>query len=246
MNNQLKIKLAFLSSIIASICWVVGDMFVAGFEVNPSDYPLFSETYADQIDVVLATLMLEGSTKRLMFGALIAAMTAVLFLPGIWLSYQFVNNQFKTKWIAWSNYYLLILSVLLMPLGHAVYYYVGEIFKAIYFTDKIAHPYLLQIASGFTTSLYITWGTAVIVMFLGWIIYAIFIFLGKTSLPKWFGFITPFFLTLYQQPIIHFMPSSELKGWIGSAGFNISYLIFFILLFILYRDKLLIKTENHD
>lgn len=79
MNNQLKIKLAFLSSIIASICWVVGDMFVAGFEVNPSDYPLFSETYADQIDVVLATLMLEGSTKRLMFGALIAAMTAVLF-----------------------------------------------------------------------------------------------------------------------------------------------------------------------
>lgn len=245
MNNQLKIKLAFLSSIIASICWVIGDMFVAGFNVNPSDYPLFSDVYADEVDVVLATLMLEGSTNRLMFGALIAAMTAVLFLPGIWLSFQFIKKQFKTKFMAWANHYLLILSVLLMPLGHAVYYYVGEIYKAIYFTDKIAHPYLLKIAAGFTTSLYITWGTAIIVMFLGWIIYAIFVFLGKTTLPRWFGFVTPFFLTLYQQPIVHFMPSSELKGWIASAGFNIAYLIFFILLFALQRNKLLsLKEEN--
>jgi hypothetical protein len=247
MKYQLKIKLAFISAIIASICWVIGDMFVAGFNVNPEKYPLFSQTYADKVDVVLATLMLEGSTERLMFGALIAAMTAVLFLPAIWLVYQYIKQEFKSKWIVWSNYYLLVLSVLLMPLGHAVYYYVGEIHKAIYFTDQIAHPYLLEIAKGFTMSLYITWGTAIIVMFLGWIIYAIFIFTGKTSLPKWFGFFTPFFLTLYQHPILYFMPSSDLKGWITSAGFNISYLIFFSLLFILFRKQLLqSNSNNHD
>ena len=245
MKYQLKIKLAFISAIIASICWVIGDMFVAGFNVNPEKYPLFSQTYADKVDVVLATLMLEGSTERLMFGALIAAMTAVLFLPAIWLVYQYIKQEFKSKWIVWSNYYLLVLSVLLMPLGHAVYYYVGEIHKAIYFTDQIAHPYLLEIARGFTMSLYITWGTAIMVLLIGWLLYSIMVFLGKTTLPRWVGFISPVFLTLYQMPIKLVLPDSLLKAWISAAGFNISYLIFFVLLFILFK-KLLLEEKKEE
>lgn len=70
MNYSTKLKWSFISSIIASILWVIGDVFVAGFDVNPADYPLFSETYANELDVNLAVLMLEGSTNRLMFGGL--------------------------------------------------------------------------------------------------------------------------------------------------------------------------------
>lgn len=235
MNYQTKINWAFASAIVASICWIIGDMFVAGFEVNPADYPLFSKDYADNVDVGFATLMLEGSTNRLMFGALIAAMTAVLFLPGVWLAYQFIKD--KSKWYAWATYCLLVLSVLLMPLGHAVFFFTGEIHKAIYHTDKIAHPYLLETASGFMKVHYITWGTAIIVLLLSWLIFSVLVFCGKTILPKWAGFVSPVFITIYQIPFNLLLPPSDMKGYLGSAGFNIAYLIFFVLL-LLFRQKL--------
>lgn len=83
MNYDTKIKWAFLSGIIGSIYWIIGDMYVAVFEANTQDYPLFSKTYADQVDVGWAILMLKGSSGRLMFGALFAAMPATLLLPDV-------------------------------------------------------------------------------------------------------------------------------------------------------------------
>lgn len=70
-------------------------MYVAGFEVNPDDYPLFSLKYTANVDIKFATLMLEGSMQRLMFGALITAMTAPFYLPSMWLMYQFFKDKTK-------------------------------------------------------------------------------------------------------------------------------------------------------
>lgn len=236
MNYSTKIKWSFISGIIASFLWVIGDMFVAGFDVNPADYPLFSETYADKLDVNLAVLMLEGSTDRLMFGGLIASMSAFLFLPGVWLACQYFKDQ--TKPYAWITYFILVISVVLMPLGHSDFYYSGELFKAIYHTDPIVHPYLLEMANGFTKVLYIAWGTAIIVLLGGWLMFSILVFMNKTKLPRWAGLLSPVFLTLYQLPIRMILPQSELRGYLISAGFNLSYLIFFILMAILFRRQL--------
>lgn len=233
MTYQVKIKWAFTCGIVGAVCWIIGDIFVAGFDVNTENYPLFSSTYSDQVDVGLATLMLEGSTSRLMFGALIAAMTATLFLPGVWLVYQYFKE--KDKWYAWATYYLLVISVMLMPLGHAVFYFTGEIYKAIYNTDVIAHPYLLQIATGFQQAMYITWGTAIIMMLLAYLIFSILVFMGKTNLPKWAGCISPLFITIYQLPLKIILPPSDLRGWLGAAAFNIAYLIFFLFLLFFFK-----------
>ncbi|PVH24424.1 DUF6796 family protein [Sphingobacterium corticibacter] len=233
MTYSTKIKWAFVSALIGSILWVIGDVFVAGFDVDPSRYPLFSTTYADQIDIGISVLMLEGSTARLMFGGLVASMSAVLFLPAVWLSFQFISN--RQSFNAWGNYYLLILSVVLMPLGHSVFFYVGEISKAIYNTDVSAHPYLLNTARAFTMMLYIAWGIAIFVLMAGWLWYSITVFRGKTALPRWAGLITPVWLTLYQMPLRFVLPMSELRGWLIAAGFNISYLLYFALLWLLFR-----------
>lgn len=232
MNYSAKIKWSFISSIIASILWVVGDILIVGFHVDPTKYPLFTETYADQLDSTLVLLMIEGSTQRLMWGALIASMSAFLFLPAVWLAYQFFKD--KTKPHAWITYFILVISVVLMPLGHADFYYCGELFKAIYHTDPSAHPYLIEVATGFTKVLYIAWGTAIAVLLFGWLLFSIMVFRGKTILPKWVGFFSPVFITLYEQPIKILLPDGLLKSWISAAGFNIAYLIFFILLVICF------------
>lgn len=236
MNYQTKINWAFVSCIFATICWIIGDMYVAGFEVNPEDYPLFSKTYAANVNVEFATLMLNGSTERLMFGALIAAMTAPFYLPGIWLVYQCFND--KSEWYAWGTYFILITSIVLSPLGHADFFYTGEIYKAIYNIDSIAHPYLLETASAFQKMLYIAWGSAIIIMLLGCLFFTILIFWGKTRLPRLAGFITPIFLTIYQLPLSHIITNQQVKGYLGAAAFNISYFIFFLLLLVLFRKKL--------
>ncbi len=92
MKYSQKINWSFAAGIIVSLCWLIGDIFVAGFDPDPADYPLFSKTYADQADVEFATLMLEGSASRLMFGALIGALTGPLLLPATWLVYQFLRT----------------------------------------------------------------------------------------------------------------------------------------------------------
>ena len=235
MKYSTKIRWSFISAILASILWVIGDILIVGFHVDPAKYPLFTTTYVDELDSTLALLMIEGSTQRLMWGALIASMSAFLFLPAVWLAYQFFKD--KTKPHAWITYFILIISVVLMPLGHADFYYSGELFKAIYATDPVAHPYLIEMAAGFTTVLYIAWGTAIAVLLLGWLLFSIMVFAGKTTLPKWAGLLSPVFITLYQQPIKMMLPDSLLKSWISAAGFNIAYLIFFILLVLLFRHK---------
>jgi len=235
MNYSTKIRWSFISSIIASILWVMGDILIVGFHVDPAKYPLFTETYVDQLDHTLALLMIEGSTERLMWGALLASMSAFLFLPGVWLAYQFFKD--KTKPHAWLTYFILVISVVLMPLGHADFYYSGELFKAIYHTDPSAHAYLIEMAAGFTKVLYIAWGTAIAVLLFGWLLFSILVFCGKTVLPKWVGFISPVFITLYQQPIKLLLPDGLLKAWISAAGFNIAYLLFFILLAIYFNKR---------
>lgn len=242
MKYQTKINWAFVSCIFAASCWIIGDIFIAGFEVNPQDYPLFNQTYATKVDIEFATLMLNGSTERLMFGALLAAMTAPFYLPGMWLIYQYFPD--KSKWYAWSLYFILIASVVLSPLGHADFFYTGEIYKAIYNTDQIAHTYLLKTASSFQKMLYIAWGSAIIIMLIGCLLFALLVFMGKTNLPRWTSLITPIFLCIYQIPLNHIITNLEVKGYLGAAAFNLSYLIFFLLLLIFFKNRL--SAEKSD
>lgn len=235
MKYSAKLNWAFVAAILVSICWLIGDIAIVGFEPNPDDYPIFSKEYADKVDVEMAIHMLEGSTNRLMFGALIGALTAPLLLTAMWLVYQFFTD--KKKWYAVFTYYVLLTGAVLSPLAHAAFFYVGEIHKAIYHTDKIAHPYLIDTANGFLKMLNITWGSAIIVLAIGWIAFAVCVALKKTILPRWFAIFTPVVLTFIIIPIKNIMPVPY-SGWVGGAIFNIAYLMFFLLLLILFRKKL--------
>jgi hypothetical protein len=241
MKYSNKVNWSFAAAIMVSVCWLIGDIFVAGFDPDSADYPLFSKTYADQMDVVMATLMLEGSTSRLMFGALIGALTGPLLLPATWLVYQFFKDT--KKWYAIFVYWVLLAGAVLSPLGHAGFFYVGEIYKAVYHTDPIAHPYLLDTGRGFMKMLNIAWGAAIGVLAIGWISFAVCILLNKTLLPGWMALVTPVVLTLLIIPVKNLLPLPY-SGWVGGAIFNIAYLIFFSSLLFLFRKKLVQQGET--
>ncbi|MGO3108105.1 DUF6796 family protein [Sphingobacterium sp. JB170] len=243
MKQATKIKWAFAAAIAVSVCWLVGDIAVVGFEPRPGDYPLFSKDYADKVDVDMAVHMLKGSTGRLMFGALIGALTGPLLLAAMWLVRQFFAET--KKWYAVLTYYILLAGAVLSPAAHAAFFYVGEIHKAIYHTDKMVHPYLIGTANGFVQMLTILWGTAIFVLAVGWLAFAVCIALRKTLLPRWFAIFTPVALTLIIIPIKNVLPAPY-SGWVGGAVFNIAYLVFFLLLLMLFRKKPLALNQKQS
>ncbi|MBX3255434.1 MAG: hypothetical protein KF862_14930 [Chitinophagaceae bacterium] len=244
MKYENKIRWAFVAAITVSVCWIVGDIFIVGYKPDPEDYKLFSVEYADKVDVDIAIHMLSGSTERLMLGALIAALSAPLLLPAMWLVYQSFSD--KKQWHAKLVYYLLLAGAVLSPFAHAAFFYVGEIYKAILHTDKAAHEYLLKTANSFVKILFIGWWSAIGVLALGWLAFTISVFMGKTVLPRWAGLFTPFLVTIYQHPIVEMLPEPA-RAALSGAGFNIAYFVFFVFLFVagrIYICSLVTETNK--
>ncbi|GEM_PF-4086783 len=51
------------------------------------------------------------------------------------------------------------------------------------------------------------------------------------------GLFTPALLGIYQYPVVKLLPDPA-SALLSGAGFNIAYLIFFLLLFVLFRKRL--------
>ncbi len=212
--------------IIASVCWIIGDLLIVGFTPQPDKYPLLSKTYASQIDVEMATLMLAGSTKRLMWGALIAVFSVPLYLYSTVAFAHIVKPKFRTPVLI-----LLFVGFAYAPLGHASFFYVGEIYKAILNTDVSAHSQLLQTADGFIQMQKINWASSLIATCLGWLLFGVFVAMGKTTLKKRNFWLNPITFIILIVVVTQVLPS-PVKDWLACAIFNEAHFIFFIILLV--------------
>lgn len=223
---------AVLSGVFASLCWIIGDLLIVGFTPAPEKYPLLSEIYTSQIDVGLATLMLSGSTNRLMWGALIAVFSVPFYLYATFAVSYLIKRKFMMP-----VFLLLLLGFAYAPLGHAAFFYVGEIYKAVINTDVSAHAQLLQTVAGFVRILKICWTVSVGFTAVGWLVFGIMVASGKTLLKRsavWFNPII-FFIGI---GLLSLLPPFPLKDQIGCAIFNEAHLVFFaMLLFIVLRKR---------
>lgn len=229
---------AIISGIFASICWIIGDILLVGFTPAPELYPLLSETYASNLDVDLATLMLSGSTNRLMWGALIAVFSMPFYLYSIFSVAQLLKRKFMMP-----VFILLLIGYSYMPLGHAGFFYVGEIYKTILATDVVAHARLLETAGGFVKILSITWMASIGITAIGWLVFGIFVWQGKTVLKRSAILLNPILLTLIFVIISKLLPSPA-GDYIGCAIFNEANLVFFVVLLVVVLKKKKSKTNQ--
>ncbi len=236
IKENKKILYPIIVGILASIFWIIGDLLIVGFTPMPEKYPLLSETYASQLDVDFAIVMLSGSTRRLMWGALIAVFSIPLYLYSVFAFFHIVKPKFNLAVVI-----LLFVGFAYAPLGHAAFFYVGEIYKAIVNTDVSAHPQLLETASGFMKVLKLNWSISLIFSSLGWFVYGIFVLIGKSSLKKRFFFVNPITFILLIMLVTQFLQSS-LKDWIACAIFNEANFIFFVILLIMNIRELKMKN----
>lgn len=234
MNNSKYVRWSLLSGVLASLCWCVGDVLLVGFAVDPKDYSLFSSSYAQQVDVELATLMLEGSTRRLQWGAMIAVASLPFYCYGLYSIYQLTKASARKY--AVPLIMLWIASLVFHPIGHAGFYYLGEMYKAILATDTSAHGILLETAHGFEQILIINWLLALGTLACAHTYLSALIYRRHTLLPRWLVVVNPVLLSA----IIYFVSTQLLqpiRSWVGAAVFNEANLIFWTVLYLYVRRQ---------
>ncbi len=222
---------AIYAGIFASLCWIVGDLLLVGFPLTPEKYPLFSQTYASKVDINFATLMLSASTKRLMWGALIAFFSVPFYLYSISAASHVLKRRFMLP-----VFLLLMFGFAYDPLGHAAFFYVGEIYKAILASDASAHALLLETGASFMTVLKITWITSLAFTCIAWLVFGIFVATDRALLKRKDFWINPLSFIIAIMLISQILPS-PVKDWIACAMFNEAHFIFFIILLIKIKKE---------
>ena len=143
----------------------------------------------------------------------------------------------RNQWYAISIFLGLGAGAILTPLLHSNFFFVIEIYKAILNTTQSSHAYLLETAQNFTSVLYVGWAVAMCFLTIGWIAYAICVFLGKTYFSKMAGFLTPFVLMVLVLTVINVSPQ-PISTLFSGAGLSLSYFLFFLFLGVLQRKRL--------
>ena len=221
---------SLVSGLISGICWLIGDIFLVGFDIEQEKYQGFLQDTKIK-NKRMAVLMLSGSVRRLRFGALIANFSIPFMLFSVFSLYALAR---PTHWAALAAV-LLGVGFSLSPVAHVAYYYVGTLCKSLFADDRrgvSARDTGSALVNEYMFFLNITWSAAIGVTALGWIAYTVLILLGHTAFPPPFFALTPLIIS----PLALLLTSKFKIGrpYLNGAGFNVGLTVFFTAALIHY------------
>lgn len=212
---------------IGALCWVSGDLLLVGFEIKPERYPIFSERYAELLDPEIFTLMLEASTRRLLWGVLLATFSLWLYLLAVYSVIMSVSG-----WTHGRKLFVPLLFIFsLYPMAHGSFFFVGESAKLISSSPEQGQANLVQMAAAFQEILTIHWLAVVILSSAFWLNYGTLTVLGKTVLPRTYVLFNPALLTISLSALAHYLLPQPIQAWVGASVFNLALLIYFASLY---------------
>lgn len=214
---------SLVSGLISGICWLIGDIFLVGFDIEEEKYKSFLQNTRIK-NRRMAVLMLSGSVRRLRFGALIANFSIPFMLFSAFSLYALAQ---PSHWAVFAAV-LLGIGFSLSPVAHVAYYYVGTLCKGLFAEDRRGTPAGDSgsvLANEYVFFLNITWWAAIGITALGWIAYTILIQLGRTAFPPLFFLLTP----LIVSPLALLLTAKFGIGkpHLNGAGFNVGLTVFF-------------------
>lgn len=224
------ILLSLIGGLISGICWLIGDIFLVGYDIEEEKYQDFLKNSGIK-NRKMAVLMLSGSVPRLRFGALVAHFTIPFMLFSILSLYSLAELSH------WRIVALIFLGVgfSISPVAHVGYYYIGTLSKSL-LKEHLRGASVSKsggaLINEYVMFLDIVWWAAIGFTFIGWFIYAGLILFGKTIFPPLFCLLTP----LVMSPVSGLL-SLKLKigrPYLNGAGLSIGLVIFFLAALIYY------------
>lgn len=227
--------LASLAAGLASgLCWLTGDIFLVGFEVEEEKYRDFLQGTGIR-NKRMAVLMLSGPVSRLRFGALIAHFSIPLMLFSVFSLYSLAEPSL------WATVAAVLLGIgfSLSPVAHVAFYYVGTLCKSLLEHRRQGNPPSKPgeaLVNEYVLLMDIAWWAAIGITALGWVAYTVLILLGKTAFPPLFCLLTPLVIS----PLAGLL-SARLKvgrPYLNGAGFNVGLTTFFLAALAYYLLRL--------
>jgi hypothetical protein len=223
MDKAALTKLSSISGILSGITWTVGDILLVGFKPDLSAYPAIAQSDII-VDKQVAAVMLEGSTGRLMSGALIAAFTVPLMIFALYHIYRMLKPAGRVFPLFCVT--ALFVAFTWSPLAHASFFYVGEACKTALQMDAANAEPVFLMAATFIDMLNITWAAAIGLTGIGWLLVSAAILRGKTGFPRFFAFLTPLPLSVLFIGLYYAVPNI-IPDALAGAGFNVAAIIFY-------------------
>jgi hypothetical protein len=224
------ILVSLIAGLISAICWLIGDIFLVGFDIEKEKYNEFLQNTSIK-NKNTTILMLSGSVPRLRFGALIANFSIPLMVTSVFALYKMAS---PSLWTA-AAVTLLGIGFSISPVAHVAFYYVGTLCKGLYEDYREGRPMSKsceELVNEYVRFMDITWWAAIGITALGWILYTSLILLGKTSFSPLLGLLTP----LIVSPMAGLLSAKFKLGrpYLNGAGFNVGLTAFFLSALIWY------------
>lgn len=221
---------SLIAGLISGICWLVGDIFLVGFDIEEEKYRDFLQGTGIK-NKKMAVLMLSGPVSRLRFGALIANFSIPFMLFSIFSLYSLAGSSPSATIAAVG----LGVGFSLSPVAHVAFYYVGTLCKGLFEDHRQGRPVSKsgeRLFNEYVLFMDITWWAAIGVTAFGWLVYTVLILLGRTVFPPWFCLLTPLVIS----PVAGLLTSRLKIGrpYLNGAGFNVGLTTFFLAALICY------------
>ncbi len=119
------------------------------------------------------------------------------------------------------------------PLGHAAFYYVGMVYKALLATPPDAHAALLDLAAHFHHVLLIAWLLPIVTLGVALLGLGVAIALGRTAWPRWFALVANPVSPVAIGMGIALVSPEPFVTWLDGPAFNLGWLVVYALSTIL-------------
>lgn len=215
------LRITGLAALLGALLYAIGDVLLLAGRASLDDYPKL-KPYARLLSD--AERMIEFSSQRLIWGALLGVFATPLMLIGFWHVYQGLNGA--TEWVVLAAIGLFGSASVIGAFVHGTFFYMGEYVRALNEVEEKSQPVITAMIERHKKVLIITYAPALIFIILASALFSILVASGKTAFPAWVAAINPVTMTIAWLGIKRILPQF-IRDWTEGAGFNIAYLAFF-------------------
>jgi len=219
----LAIRLAGLIAILGALVYAVGDTLLLAAKANLADYPKL-EPHRKLLSGMERMVVIPP--RRLMWGGLLGVFATLAMLVGFWLVYQGLASA--GVGLALPPVLLFAGASVVGAFGHGSFIYLGEYVQALNRVQVESQPVLLEMLARHRKIMIIIYAFLLISILSASIWFSVVVAGGKSAFPTWMAAANPVVAFFAWMVIKRLLPKRLVDATEG-AGFNIAYLVFFIL-----------------
>ena len=217
------VNLAGLIAIVGAFVYAVGDVLMLAGKVDMADYPNLQA----HLKLLSGVERMAGvSKRRLMWGGLLGVFAPLLVMAGYWQVYRGLSLAGAN--LATPPIILFVSASVVGAFVHGSFIYAGEYVQALNAVSADSQSVLIGMFKRLKTILIITYPFLFVCIIAASVWYSAVVASGRTAFPNWMAAVNP--VTAFGAWLIvkKILPSKAADATEG-AGFNIAFLIFFVL-----------------